>query len=176
MEVGFSVNFGSDRAGLATVQRAWFDNTGTIIGTWGGVVSELQSDSGIYWIYEDPPGAAEFIGWRSGESDEAFAGSTIAFIVFAFNFNVDHSGKTVLYQFLSASGTPLTPETSDDIIEMIANSGVYFAFNVTIPEIAIFIRARTSGSDPAHIGGVIDRPEGGIYAIPRDKAFIQEVH
>jgi len=173
MSPGYTASFSSAKGGLATAQRAYFDSDFSIIGSWDSV-DELQAGSGIYYIFENPPGGAYWLGWRTGDSPEYFLLHQIEFYALVFNFGQAHSGKSIAYQFTDEDNVPIESEITSDIFEFMTGTGIYYARNVVVPDLAEFIKARTVEASPIYIGGSLDRPFNIYYQVPKDGPYVEE--
>ncbi|GAG31874.1 unnamed protein product, partial [marine sediment metagenome] len=135
---GFTGNFGQLKSGLSTVEWAWFDDAGDIIGAWTDTVPELYVGTGIYYISEVPPVEAYFLAMRTGEAEnEIFLIMGLWEDALVFDFGPLLTGKTVGYRFFTANNTPIAAEITADVSEFMG-MGLYIATNVTIPDLAVF--------------------------------------
>jgi len=140
---GFTATFGEAKAGLASVKRVFLDKTENLIGSWGGSVLEIGS--GIYAVYEDMPSTAYWIAWRTGDADEWFIVKSVREKAFSFTFGSSYAGREVIYRFLDNSGNQVGSEVPLELdAEFLPaeNTGIYLAFNDSIPGAAVWVEAR----------------------------------
>jgi hypothetical protein len=173
MANGFTANFGESKGGLSTVQWAWLDSAGDVIGSWTGSVLELEADTGIYYIYVEQPAEAYWLAWRTGDSDEWFLVLGLQEKAFVFDFGIANTGKSIGYRYYTSSNTPIVPEITTDIIEF-QNAGIFLALNVVIPEGAVFVKARTIEAESKWVGGAIDFDSTIYYQLPRSGPIQEE--
>ncbi len=171
-ELGYIGDFGVEKGGLLTVERAWLDASRVVIGSWASV-SELQADSGIYYLFEDAPGTAKWIVWRTGEANQLYILSSLVDGFAVFNYGALHTGKSLAYQYLDENNVAIGAEITADVEEY-EDSGVYVAFNVTIPALAVFVRVRTIEANPVYLAFSIDSA-GLAFQTGRKGPYVEEV-
>lgn len=148
---GYTADFGAAKASLGTVQRVWLNSERQEIGAWGGSVSEIPADLGIYSIYEDAPAGAWWLGWRTGDASELFLVVPLRRQAFVFNFWPPHTGKSIGYTFLDSAGAAIGVEITEGISEFQAGSGSYIGVHNNIPDDAVFVLARTIEASPKYV-------------------------
>ena len=153
----YSANFGTVKGGLTTVKRLWLGHDKASIGAWGGTLIELQANTGQYGLNESPASNARWLVFKTGEDeDERYLVLPLAINFHAFNFGIDHTGKTIAYIYLNSSGADIGTETSVGVTEYPVGSGIYIVGSLTYPTNAVWVRARTVETPSTYVSGSLE--------------------
>lgn len=156
--------FGPGKAGLDTVQRAWLNSAGALMGAeWGGTVRDLGN--GNYGVHEEAPDGAHWIVWRTGDATERFACASLIARAFSFIYSPMDTGKTLAYVFLDSAGVQVGAEVTAGIAEFLT-TGIYLAVNTAIPETACWVRCRIVGESAREITLSLEVADDPVPATP----------
>lgn len=172
----YLANFSTDKAGLSTVETAFFDSNNIIMGSWVQNATELITDTGIYFADLVTSDLAYRLGWRTQDSPERFLLLALKVDALTFNFGIQNTGKSIAYQFIDNVGVLIGAEITADVLEFQSGTGIYLAKNVVIPSNAEMVQARTVETVSVFLASTLDRlPVLLSVQVSKDGPYIEEV-